>query len=209
MLQGDSPTTANNKDISVDEKYAISNVFKEKNYYEEEKNTINIPNEREINKKTLGNKKDLKIKNEVPKNVKLHILNKNNNENNYQGFIDNPHYNSNNNQNYNSSYILKEQQNLKNIFEQINFSNNKLQNYKNANNEFINQRNTNEQQQNMKNIKNKKQKKTKRVKFKNQFLDIVEIESFKSFNANMCYSDLEFVDTAERKSLCKELCTIL
>ena len=47
------------------------------------------------------------------------------------------------------------------------------------------------------------------MKFKNKFLDVVEIESYKSYNAAMCFSDLEFIERkSDNRSFCKEFCDI-
>ena len=55
-----------------------------------------------------------------------------------------------------------------------------------------------------------KSKNKKKLKFKEKFLDIVEVESYKVFNANMCFSDLEFVGNSDnRKNFCRDFCVIL
>jgi hypothetical protein len=197
MLKGELLITTNNKNFSIEEKFKISNVFKDKSLYEEEK-ILSIPIETEININTIRCKNDFKTKNKLNKNLKHQ-----NSKDNYQDLIDNPKNNTNYNNNFISTLNLKgeNEKNNKNLFEKNNYNKDNLQK------DFDDKANVNEL--NMKNGKYKKQKKTKRVRFESKFLSIVEIESYKAFNANMCFSDLEFVDTAERKSLCKELCTIL
>lgn len=198
MIQADLLTTANNKDNSIDEKFTISNVFKDKILFEEDK-ASNIPFEKEINLNTI-----IRNKNESNNNFRNKKLTKNNRENN-QAVKDSPS-DSTNNFNYNSAYNLNGKDH-KNLFDPRDYNNHKINDDNIAQNKLYYKGGVNDQY--IKNVKNKKDKKYKRVKFKTQFLNIVEIESYKSFNANMCYSDLEFVDTGERKSLCKELCTIL
>jgi len=197
MLKGELLTTSNNKDFSIKEKFTISNVFKDKSLNEEEK-IFSIPIETEINIDTIRCKKDSKTKNKLNQNLKYQ-----NSKDNYQDLIDNPKNYTNYDNNFRSTLNLKDEneKNNKNLFEKNNYYIDNLQK------DFDEKANNNDL--NMKNEKCKKQKKNKRVRFKSQFLSIVEIESFKTFNANMCFSDLEFVDTAERKSLCKELCVIL
>lgn len=200
MLQGELLTITNNKDYSNEEKYTISNIFKDKSQFEDEK-SLNIPYEKEKNIKKIKVKKDFKTRNEKNKSLKLQEIEKGvNNNKNYQDLVDNPSDNTNNN--FKSTFYLKKinEDVIKNLFDKNNY---------NENIDRESDEKTNANEDNVKIFINKKQKKTKRVKFKTQFLNIVEIESYKSFNANMCFSDLEFVDTAERKSLCKELCSIL
>jgi len=189
MLQGKLPIISNNKDFSEEEISAISNVFRDKSHLEEEK-IINIPNDREKRKNEISNK------NELNRDNKLKINNKYNNHH-YQDLIHNPNENTNNNYNSNTNLNAYDDKKL--------FENRNIIEYEGyINPHTIQMVNPNEQKR-----LNKIQKETKRVKFKNHFLHVVEIESYKSYNANMCYSDLQFVDTAERKSLCKELCLIL
>lgn len=58
---------------------------------------------------------------------------------------------------------------------------------------------------------NKKLKKKGHLTFKKNFIDVVEIESYKTLNANLCFSDLDFVENtpSKRKSFCNKFCNIL
>lgn len=103
---------------------------------------------------------------------------------------------------YNSNFELN--RNSKNGLNFLNLSKNKSkvvkQESKNLHSNSI---------EDKKNLKKKNQKK-KRMTFKDRFIEVVEIESYKVLNANMCFSDLEFVEnSSERKSFCKEFCSIL
>jgi len=89
---------------------------------------------------------------------------------------------------YNSKTSNEKRMNIVNILEKKNNNNNNTNNNYNTNN-------------------NNKVK--KRVKLKKKFLDIIDVESYKSYNAKLYYSDLELIEIKRNyKSFCKEICNI-
>jgi hypothetical protein len=60
--------------------------------------------------------------------------------------------------------------------------------------------------------KNNRLRSNKRVKFKSNFIDYVDIESYKIYNLKMCFSDLVdelLLADQKKKDLCKEVCTYI
>jgi len=85
-------------------------------------------------------------------------------------------------------------------------------NYENTNNTLIKNlgvRFENNKDHKMRNEKSKsnKKKKNKRVKFHENFINIVDIESYKLINA-ILYYEFQYVKSGRKKSLCRELCNI-
>lgn len=204
MFGGEIHTS--NKEISIEEKNSISNILKDQKAVEEER-LFNLTEEKEKETYTKINEKINEIK---PKNEQTMISKV------QRGLKNNPkdilNFNEKFKSNMNNNFGLKETSPMNRNVQtekKRNFNNNFNHPSINTNNQNVNIVDfkkpgyTNEYE------KNKKLKISRRVKFKEKFLDIVPIESFKTFNANMCFSDLEFVETGERKSLCRELCNII
>lgn len=54
----------------------------------------------------------------------------------------------------------------------------------------------------------KSEKKKKKVTFRRNFIDFVDIESFKKHNFKMCYSEVDDNDFETKGNCCKKLCLI-
>ncbi len=216
-----------NREFSMEEKITISNVFIDKNILDEERDLDIIF--KKISQINMSKTKyDIRTKDENIKITKIcNILNKDqidkfeNISNIDDNIIQNNNFNQNSITNNNHSTNFLKECNEDRFKDYINNNDNKIylnnSNMLNSKNLYIkdqgyflnNQMKINIKIEDKQQIKDfNKKKSIKRVKFKENFLDIIEIESYRRFNTNMCYSDLEFVEISQRKSLCRELCNI-